>query len=61
MDTPAEWARYCFEVMKRPGQQVEKDGKPLESQEETLAAAMAEAEKFNEKQLPLLKAQGVVV
>ena len=61
MDTPAEWARYCFEVMKRPGQRAEKDGEPVESQEETLAAAMAEAEKFNEKQLPLLKAQGVVV
>jgi hypothetical protein len=60
MDTPAEWARYSIEAMKRPGQQVEKDVKPVESPEETLAAVMAEAEKFNDKQLPLLKAQGVV-
>jgi SAM-dependent methyltransferase len=60
LNAPAEWARYSFEFMEGQGKQVFKDGKRLDSPEERLGAAIAEAQKFSDKQLPLLLAQGVV-
>ena len=58
--TPAEWANHCWEVLAAQGQRIMKDGKGLESPAENIAELTAQAEAFAAKQLPALRALGLV-
>ena len=56
---PAEWARYAWRHFAPLGAKVLKDGKPLETEEESLAELERQAGVFQEKRLPILKALGI--
>lgn len=53
---PAEWAQYCWDLLSSQGQKLLKEGKTLESPEENLAELTAQAQTFQTKKLPILKA-----
>jgi SAM-dependent methyltransferase len=57
---PSEWARFVWELLQTQGQKILKDGKTLETSEENLAELTEQAQSFADKQLPILKALGVV-
>jgi hypothetical protein len=57
---PAEWAQFVWQVLAAQGQRILKEGKALETAEENLAELTAQANTFAEKQLPILKALGIV-
>jgi len=54
--TPAEWARFTWEIFSAQGQAVVKDGKRLQTPEENLAELTARAQEFADKRLPILQA-----
>ena len=58
-ELPAEWAEYARQALAAQGQKVLKDGKTLESAAENIAELKAQAQAFNDKHLPLLKALGI--
>jgi hypothetical protein len=60
MKMPAEWANHCWEVLAGQGQRIMKDGKTLESPAENIAELTEQAQSFLDKQLPALRAMGVV-
>ena len=53
---PAEWADFVWKLLELQGQRIAKEGKVLESAEETLAELNAQANDFLKKQMPILKA-----
>lgn len=53
---PAEWAASAWQVLSAQGQKLLKEGKTLDSAEENIAELTAQAQTFDEKQLPILKA-----
>jgi SAM-dependent methyltransferase len=57
---PAEWAAYAWQVFAAHGQRLIKNGKTLETPEENVAELTDQAKSFADKQLPVLKALGVV-
>jgi SAM-dependent methyltransferase len=57
---PADWAQFVWQVLTGQGQKILKDGKTLETAEENLAELTKQAQDFSDKQLPILKALGVV-
>jgi Predicted methyltransferase regulatory domain len=59
-NTPQEWARSAWGVLASQEQKVMRDGKPLETEEESLAVIRDQAETFQEKHLPILRALGIV-
>ena len=58
--TPSEWATHCWEVLAAQGQRLMKDGKAMETPAENIAELTEQAEAFAAKQLPALRALGVV-
>ena len=56
---PAEWAEYAQQLLTAQGQKVLKDGKTLESAAENIAELAVQAQAFNDKHLPILKALGI--
>ena len=60
LKTPAEWAKLCWDVLAGQGQRIIKEGKALETPAENIAELTAQAQAFADKQLPALKAMGVV-
>ena len=56
----ADWAQFAWGLLAGQGQRILKDGKALDTPEENLAELGQQAQEFAEKQLPLLKALGVV-
>jgi len=54
--TPAEWARYAWDVVAVQGQRLVKDGTVLEGADANLAELGALAEGFAQKSLPVLQA-----
>ena len=54
--TPADWAAFVSQIFVAQGQKIVKEGKALENQEEQLAELITQANDFEEKQLPILKA-----
>ncbi|MYM30250.1 methyltransferase [Duganella sp. CY15W] len=58
--TPAEWAKYAADVFTQQGQRILKEGKMVETAEDELAELTAQAEKFAEKMLPVLKGVGII-
>lgn len=57
---PADWASFAWNVLAGQGQRILKDGKALETPAENIAELTAQAQAFADKQLPGLKAMGVV-
>jgi hypothetical protein len=57
---PAEWAQFVWGILQAQGQKLVKEGRTLETEEENLAELNEQARKFGEKQVPVLRALGVV-
>lgn len=53
---PADWALLAWQHISASGQKIIKEGKVIESAEESLAELTAQAHTFAAKQLPILKA-----
>ena len=58
--TPAECARWTWQLMESRKQRVIKDGKPLATAEEALTEITAQAEEFARDALPILRALRIV-
>ncbi len=59
LKTPAEWAKFCWDVLAGQGQRIMKDGKALETAAENIAELTVQAQTFADKQLPALKAMKI--
>jgi hypothetical protein len=57
---PGEWAQFVWGILHAQGQKLVKEGKTLEADEQNLAELNEQARKFGEKQVPVLRALGVV-
>lgn len=57
---PVEWAQFVWQLLEAQGQKIIKDGKALDTAEENMAELTEQALAFAEKQLPILKALGIV-
>ncbi len=57
---PAEWAQYVWSLLAMQGKKLLKDGKALDTAEENLAELMKQAQDFSDKQLPIMKALGIL-
>jgi hypothetical protein len=53
---PADWAQIAWQVLSGQGQRVIREGKALESAQDNLAELVSIATRFEQQQLPLLKA-----
>jgi hypothetical protein len=53
---PQDWARFVWTILAAQGQRLVKEGKALETAEENLAELTEQANAFQDKQLPVLKA-----
>jgi hypothetical protein len=58
-ELPAECAQFAWRVLASQGQKIVKDGKAIESADENIAELAAQAQAFNDKHLPILKALGI--
>ncbi|WGG51385.1 methyltransferase regulatory domain-containing protein [Rugamonas sp. DEMB1] len=58
--TPADWALYAADVLFSQGQRILKGGVMIEPRDEVVDELTAQALVFADKQLPILKAMGVV-
>ncbi len=56
---PAEWAALVSELLAVQGQKIVKEGRTIESADETIAELSAQAQAFSDAQLPILKALGI--
>lgn len=56
LESPAAWARYALDLLLQLKQRLLKDGKPLDSSEDSFNELLAQAEAFADKELPTLKA-----
>jgi len=54
--TPQEWAQFTWDILSVQNQKLIKEGRTLESAEETLAELVSEARSFETQQLDALKA-----
>ncbi|MBK5969053.1 MULTISPECIES: class I SAM-dependent methyltransferase [Thiorhodovibrio] len=54
--TPADWARFVWDILKAQNQRVLKDGQALQREEDNLAHLTAEAESFAAKGLAVMEA-----
>ena len=57
---PAECAQFAWDILASQGQRLVKAGSPLDTPEENLAELTTQATEFVEKQLPILRALGIV-
>ncbi|WPL15035.1 MULTISPECIES: hypothetical protein [Thiorhodovibrio] len=57
---PADWANQTWQLLQSQGQRLIKEGTPIASPEENLAELNQQAQDFATKQLPILRALGVV-
>ncbi len=57
--TPQAWAEFAWQIVSSQGQKLVKEGKTLETAEENLAELTAQAQEFEQKRLPVLKALGI--
>jgi len=57
---PEELAQFVWGILQAQGQRLVKEGKTLETDEQNLAELNEQARVFGEKQLPVLRALGVV-
>lgn len=59
LETPQDWAGYCWSALKAQGQRVIKGGQALVSDADNLAELTRQAHQFEQKQLPVLVAVGI--
>jgi SAM-dependent methyltransferase len=57
---PAEWAQFIWQILAAQGQKLLKEGKTLETPGENIAELTEQAHSFADRQLPILKALGIV-
>lgn len=57
---PADWAAFVWGVMKSQGRRVTRDGVPIASDADNLAALVAQAETFEKTTLPMWRALGMI-
>ena len=57
---PEEWAQFALSVITSQGQKLVKDGKAIETEEESLLQLITQASEFERKRLPILKALEIV-
>jgi hypothetical protein len=57
---PAEWAQIAWQIIAAQGQRLVHEGKAVETPEDNLAVLTTQATTFAGKQLPILKALGIV-
>lgn len=57
---PTEWAEFVWQILATQGQKLVKEGKKLETPEENIAELVEQAQTFAGKQLPILKALGIM-
>lgn len=57
---PQDWASFAWSILKPQGQRMMKDGEPLASDDDNLAAITAQAQAFGAGILPMWRALGVV-
>jgi hypothetical protein len=58
--TPQELAQYVWKILAMQGQRIAKDGKALETPEENLAELTDQANAFNQKHVPILRALQII-
>jgi SAM-dependent methyltransferase len=58
--TPADWAKFAWDVIRGQGQRLLREGKPMESPEDNIAELTRQAQVFADARLPVLKALGIV-
>lgn len=54
-NTPAEWARFVWDLLAAQGQRLVRDGKPIDAAEANLAELTAQATAFADKRLSMLQ------
>ncbi|MBP9218081.1 MAG: class I SAM-dependent methyltransferase [Sterolibacterium sp.] len=57
---PTEWAHFAWQILAAQNERIVKDGKALDTHEENLAEMTRQADEFNDKMMPILKALQVV-
>lgn len=57
---PAEWAQFALQVVEGQGQKLIKEGKTIDTREDSMTLLMQEANNFVQKKLPILKALQIV-
>jgi SAM-dependent methyltransferase len=57
---PGEWAQFVWGILQAQGQRLVKEGKTLETDEQNLGELTEKARVFGEKQVPVLRALGVM-
>lgn len=57
---PAEWAAFAWQILASQAQRILKEGKPLETAEDNLAALTAQANEFQATRLPIMRALGLM-
>lgn len=58
--TPQDLAQYVWKILAIQGQRITKDGKTLETPEDNLAELTEQANAFNQKQAPVLRALQII-
>ncbi len=58
--TPAEWAKFTWDILTAQGQKLVKEGVTLETPEENLAELTAQMDAFAKENVPIIKALGVI-
>lgn len=56
---PEGWAQFAWQLLAAQGQRLVQDGKTLDSSEDNLAELTRQANEFNDKRLPVMKALGI--
>lgn len=59
--TPEDQAKFVWDLLAAQGQRLIKDGKTIESPEESLAELVNQATEFANKRLPVLKSLGITL
>jgi hypothetical protein len=54
------WAQSVWQLLQAQGQKLVKEGKTLDTDEQNLAELNEQARTFGEKQVPVLRALGVI-
>jgi SAM-dependent methyltransferase len=57
---PQDLAQYVWNILAIQGQKINKDGKTLDTPEDNLAELTEQANRFNQKQAPILKALQII-
>jgi hypothetical protein len=57
---PANWAQFAWDILNAQGQKLLKDGQALATAQENIAELTRQAEEFNLKQMPVMKALQII-